>query len=259
MASTSIKEVLSLGRLKHLCLHMKSYPVIPHRHQGPNSTLTDIPLGMMRIVIHWMSATTTDFYKSLLSMQPRQPGLVFCSANSNAKQALPNQKGLKCVLVKGKEGVPKSYQKVSKKLAGFIHTFTYICIFFFPLICCPKLSSELNVLVLPCWNWKLSCGWETLLGRDPTQNSHTGSWAHPTGVNSLPQQDTGSVTCTSDSMECHKCPSLKVKVQHWTWDCSDPKAQVWMDSSPKLRICGCHLERWTRPVESKGFYQLSTF
>lgn len=32
MASTSIKEVLSLGRLKHLCLHMKSYPVILHRH-----------------------------------------------------------------------------------------------------------------------------------------------------------------------------------------------------------------------------------
>lgn len=43
-----------------------------------------------------------------------------------------------------------------------LFTHIYIYFFFFPLICCPELSSELSVLVLPCWNWKLSCGWETL-------------------------------------------------------------------------------------------------
>lgn len=102
-----------------------------------------------------MSAKTTDFYKSLLSMQPRQPGLVFCSANSNAKQALPNQKGrpaesLKCVLVKGKKDAPKSHQKVSKKIVR-VYSHTHIYMYFYsPLICWPELSPELNVLVLPC-------------------------------------------------------------------------------------------------------------
>lgn len=232
MASTSIKEVLSLGRLKHLCLHMKSYPVMLHRHQGPNSAQTDIPLGMARIVIHWMSAKTTDFYKSLLSTQPRQPGLVFCSANSNAKQALQTRRttaSLKCVLVKGKGGCCKVPSKSEQKI-NRVYSHTHMYMHFFSSLLLAAQNCLQNKMFWFCPAETESCHvveWHCVGERDTAQNSHTGtgSWAYPTGVNShWPQQGTGSVTCTSDSMECHRCLFLMLKMQNWAGECWDPRA-----------------------------------
>lgn len=78
-----------------------------------------------------MPAKPTDFYKSLLSMQPRQLRLVFCSENNNAKQALPDQKDSRklemsaLVMKKGRssEVTSKSVQKMN---GVYSHTHTYI-------------------------------------------------------------------------------------------------------------------------------------
>lgn len=84
-------------------------------------------------------------------MQPRQLGLVFCSKNNNAKQALPDQKDSRelemsiLVMEKGGSSGVTSKKGAENEQGIFTHSF-----FSFPFIRWPGLPSDLDALVLSC-------------------------------------------------------------------------------------------------------------
>lgn len=168
-----------------------------------------------------MSAKTTDFYKSLLSMQPRQLGLVFCSENNNAKQALPDQKDSRkleiSVLVYGKRRLLWSRIKkwAENEQGVFMHTYTYT----FPFICRPELPSDLELLLLSCWNWRLPCGSETMYWGKEAQLMQVQTW------------DNSSGTSAYNSTEYHECHTPQdehnksTALNRWSMDRHQLKAE----------------------------------
>lgn len=144
-------------------------------------------------------------------MQPRQLGLVFCSKNNNAKQALPDQKDSRelemsiLVMEKGGSSGVTSKKGAENEQGIFTHTF------FFPLPFYLLARTAFRpgcfgfvLLKLKAFMWLRSI----VLGRDTAQNSHasTDSEEHPMYIKSYwPQWDIGSGTYRSTSTEWHKC------------------------------------------------------
>lgn len=185
-------------------------------------------------------------------MQPRQLGLVFCSENNNAKQALPDQKDSRkleiSVLVYGKRRLLWSRIKkwAENEQGVFMHTYTDThfllfagqnCLQTWSFCFCPAETGDCHVVQRQCAGGKRLSSCKYRLGTTAQE------LLHRTALNMsaiVPKMSTTKGT---------------TKVLHQT-------GEVWTGVSSKLRdkeICGHHLKDIHIPHSLKASANHSIF
>lgn len=182
-------------------------------------------------------------------MQPRQLGLVFCSENNNAKQALPDQKDSRkleiSVLVYGKRRLlwSRIKKRAENEQGVFMHTYTDThfllfagqnCLQTWSFCFCPAETGDCHVVQRQC------AGGKRLSSRKYRLGTTAQELLHSTALN----MTSAIVPKTSTT-----------KVLHWT-------GEVWTDISSKLRdkkICGHYLKNIHVPHSLKASANHSIF